>query len=96
MCRSIKPLYNFDPPASTEDIRATAIQYVRKISGYRVPSKANQLAFEAAVEAITQASSLLLDSLVTDSPKKNRAETIARAKERSALRFQPKVIGAKL
>ncbi|OJX38400.1 MAG: hypothetical protein BGO78_10415 [Chloroflexi bacterium 44-23] len=90
MCRAIKPLFNFDPPASAEDIRAAAIQYVRKISGYRVPSKANQLAFNAAVEAITYASSLLLDSLVTDAPPKNRAEVIARAKERSTLRFERK------
>ena len=92
MCRSIKPLYNFDPPASAEDIQAAAIQYVRKISGYRNPSKANQAAFEEAVDAITRASVTLLDRLVTDSPPKNRAETIARAKKRSSIRFQTREI----
>lgn len=90
MCRAIKPLFNFEPPASSDDIRAAAIQYVRKISGYNKPSKANQAAFNAAVDAITRASGILLDNLVTEAPPKDRAEAIARARQRSNLRFQPK------
>ncbi len=68
MCRSIKTLYNFDPPATQEEIRAAALQYVRKISGFRKPSRANQAAFDAAVEAITAASAALLASLETSAP----------------------------
>jgi hypothetical protein len=87
MCRNIKPLFNFDPPVSDEDVRAAASQFVRKISGFAKPSKVNKAAFDAAVEAITVASITLLDSLETNAPPRNRAEEIARAKARSARRF---------
>ncbi len=87
MCRNIKPLFNFDPPANDEDVRAAAVQFVRKISGFSKPSKANEAAFQAAIEAITAASTELLASLETNAPPKNRAEEIARAKVRSAQRF---------
>jgi hypothetical protein len=87
MCRNIKPLFNFDPPANDEDVRAAALQFVRKISGFTKPSQTNEAAFLAAVQAITAASTTLLDSLATNAPPKNRAEEIARAKVRSAQRF---------
>lgn len=87
MCRNIKPLFNFDPPANDEDVRAAAIQFVRKISGFTKPSKANEAAFEVAIEAITAAATELLASLETNAPPKNRAEEIAKAKIRSAQRF---------
>ena len=87
MCRNIKPLFNFDPPANDEDVRAAALQFVRKISGFNKPTKGNEAAFEAAVEAITAASITLLDSLATTAPPKNRAVEIAKAKARSAQRF---------
>lgn len=87
MCRNIKPLFNFEPPANEDDVRAAAVQFVRKISGFNKPSKANEPAFEAAIEAITAAATELLGSLETNAPPKNRAEEIARAKVRSAQRF---------
>lgn len=87
MCRNIKPLFNFDPPTNEDDVRAAALQFVRKISGFNKPSKGNEAAFDAAVEAIAAASVTLLDSLETNSPPKSREEEIARAKARSAQRF---------
>ncbi|MHB8135125.1 MAG: DUF2277 domain-containing protein [Anaerolineaceae bacterium] len=87
MCRSIKPLFNFDPPATDEDVRAAAIQYVRKISGYTHPSRANEAAFNAAVEAITSASKNLLLSLETQSPPRDRATYTLRAKTRAIQRY---------
>lgn len=87
MCRNIKPLFNFDPPPSDEDVRAAALQFVRKISGFNKPSKANEAAFFAAVEAITAAAAELLASLETNVPPKNRAEAIAKARLRAARRF---------
>lgn len=87
MCRNITPLFNFDPPASEDDIRAAALQYVRKISGYNKPSKSNEAAFLAAVEEITAATSRLLDTLETNTPAKNREQEAARARIRSARRF---------
>ncbi len=87
MCRNIRTLYNFDPPATEEEIRAAALQYVRKISGFTKPSKANLLAFDEAVEAITVVSSNLLVSLETKAPPKDRAVERAKAKARSAKRF---------
>jgi hypothetical protein len=86
MCRNIKPLYNFEPPTTQEEIRASALQYVRKISGFNKPSKANETAFLAAVESITTAASDLLNKLETNAPPKNREEEAARAKSRFALR----------
>ena len=87
MCRSIKTLFNFAPPATDEEIRAAALQYVRKISGFREPSKINKAAFYEAVEAIAGASTVLLHSLETNAPPKNRAEEAAKARARAARRF---------
>lgn len=87
MCRNIKPLYNFEPPASQAEIHEAALQFVRKVSGFRKPSKANQAAFQAAVEAIAAASSQLLGSLETNAAPRNRLEETARAHARAAQRF---------
>ena len=87
MCRSIKPLFNFDPPVSAEEIRAASLQFVRKISGYHKPSKANEPAFLAAVEEIAGISARLLRSLETNAPPKNRKEEEARARARAAGRY---------
>jgi hypothetical protein len=87
MCRNIKPLFNYDPPVTDEEIRAAALQFVRKISGFTRPSKANEAAFLAAVEAITKASSELLDALETGAPTRDRAADAARARARAAVRF---------
>lgn len=87
MCRNIKPLFNFDPPATEEEIRAAALQFVRKLSGFNTPSQANEEAFFAAVDAITAASSTLLSQLTTKTSPKNRAEEEARARARNVQRF---------
>ncbi len=87
MCRNIKTLYNFEPPANPEEIRAAALQYVRKITGFQKPSKANEPAFQAAVEAVAAASSALLAALETSAPRRDRALEAARARLRSARRF---------
>lgn len=87
MCRNIKTLYNFEPPATEDEIRAAALQYVRKISGFNKPSKANEVAFNAAVDAIAAVSRTLLDSLETNSTPKNREEEAAKARLRAAKRF---------
>ncbi len=87
MCRNIKMLFNFDTPATEEEIRAAALQYVRKISGFNKPSKANEAAFNAAVDAIALISSSLLDSLETSAPPRSREEVAAKARARSAARF---------
>lgn len=87
MCRNIKPLFNFAPPVTEEEVRLAALQFVRKVSGFNKPSKANEAAFLAAVDAITAASSTLLSSLETNAPPKDRAEEAARARARSAQRF---------
>ncbi len=87
MCRNIKTLYNFAPPASEDEIRAAALQYVRKISGFTKPSKANEAAFQAAVDEITAISSKLLSSLETNAPPKDRVEEATKAKARSIQRF---------
>ena len=87
MCRNIKTLFNFEPPATDEEIRASALQFVRKISGTTKPSKANEQAFEEAVTAIGDASRQLLTSLVTTAAPKNRAVEAAKARARSARRF---------
>jgi hypothetical protein len=87
MCRSIKPLFNFDPPVGDEDIRAASLQFVRKISGFQKPSKSNEQAFFSAVEAISEAAARLLDSLETSAPPKNREEEAVKAKARSRMRF---------
>ena len=87
MCRNIRPLSNFEPPATDDEIRAAALQYVRKISGTTKPSRANTEAFHRAVEQIAEVSSRLLAELVTTAPPKDREVEAARAKERSARRF---------
>jgi hypothetical protein len=87
MCRNIKPLYNFEPPASQAEIHEAALQFVRKVSGFRKPSKANEAAFQAAVDAIAAASSRLLGSLETNAAPRNRLEEDARAHARAAQRF---------
>ena len=87
MCRNIKTLHNFEPPATDEEVEAAALQYVRKISGSNTPSKANEAAFERAVAAVTAASRRLLDELVTNAPPKDREVEAAKAKARSAARY---------
>lgn len=87
MCRNIRTLFNFEPPVTNEEIRAASLQYVRKISGFTHPSKANEKAFEAAVEEVAKASARLLRSLETSAPAKNREEEAAKARERAAERF---------
>lgn len=87
MCRNIKQLFNFDPPATDEEIRAAAVQFVRKITGYSAPSHDNQAAFEEAVEHITIDAKLLLGSLHTHAHPKNRETEAAKARERIAKRF---------
>jgi len=87
MCRNIKPLFNFEPPATGQEIRAAAEQFVRKISGFKKPSSANQRAFDKAVEEITRASSALLGSLKTTASPRNREIVAARAHDRAVRRF---------
>jgi hypothetical protein len=87
MCRNIKPLFNFDPPATDEELRASALQFVRKISGFTRPSQANEEIFDQAVAEVTAVARQLVDSLHTTAPPKNREEEAARAKERSLKRF---------
>ena len=89
MCRNIKMLFNFDPPVAPEEIRAASLQFVRKISGFNKPSKANEEAFQSAIDSITAISTQLLSSLETNAPAKNREEEAARHKARRAKRFQP-------
>ena len=86
MCRNIRTLHNFEPPASDDDIRDAALQYVRKLSGTRKPSQANEAIFDAAVDEITQATQRLIRSLVTGSPARNRDEERAKARARFARR----------
>ena len=88
MCRNIRPLFNYDPPASEEEIRASALQFVRKVSGAARPSKANAAAFERAVDDVARATRELLDALVTHAPPRDRETEAARAKARSAERLR--------
>jgi len=88
MCRNIKTLFNFEPGATADEIRAASLQFVRKISGFTNPSKANEPAFLAAVEEIAGAATRLIASLETNAPAKNRTEEAAKAKARAAERFQ--------
>lgn len=87
MCRNIKTLFNFDPPVTTEEVRAASLQFVRKISGFNKPSKANEAAFLAAVEEVAAISSHLLRALETTAPPRSREEEAAKAKARAAQRF---------
>jgi hypothetical protein len=90
MCRNIKTLFNFDPPATSEEVHAAALQFVRKLSGFNAPSRANQAAFERAVFETATAAERLLGSLVTTAPARDRAEVAAKAKQQSLRRFGPK------
>ena len=87
MCRNIKTLHNFKPPATEEEIRASSLQFVRKLSGFNKPSKANEIAFNRAVDQVAQAATELLDSLVTNAPPRDREVEAAKARARSAERF---------
>jgi hypothetical protein len=87
MCRNIRTLYNFDPPATNEEVRAAALQYVRKISGFTKPSEANKEAFDRAVEEVAHVSQHLLAQLVTNAPPKDRETEAAKAKARAAARY---------
>ncbi len=87
MCRNIRTLHNFDPSSTEEEVRAAALQYVRKVSGYTKPSQANAVAFDRAVEAVAEATAELLDDLVTSAPPKDREAEAARARARSAARY---------
>ena len=89
MCRNIKTLHNFKPPATEEEIRASSLQFVRKLSGFTKPSKANEEVFNRAVEQVAQAAHELLDSLVTTAAPRDRAVEAAKARARAAERFQP-------
>jgi hypothetical protein len=88
MCRSIKTLHNFEPPATHEEINASALQFVRKLSGFARPSKANEAAFNRAVDQVAEAAHQLLHSLVTNAPPRDRAAEAAKAKARAAERFR--------
>ena len=88
MCRNIKTLHNFKPPATEDEIRASAIQFVRKLSGFNKPSKANEAAFNQAVEDVTKTATELLDSLVTTAPPRDREVEAVKARARTALRFR--------
>ena len=87
MCRNIKTLFNFEPPATDDEIHDASLQFVRKLSGFTLPSKANQAAFDQAVEEITESARKLIHSMVTNAEPKNREEEAARARARSAARF---------
>jgi hypothetical protein len=87
MCRNIKTLYNFDPPATNDEIQAASLQFVRKISGFSAPSKANEVAFNRAIKEVAEVARVLLDSLVTNAESRNRDVEIERARSRAAKRF---------
>ena len=87
MCRSIKTLFNFDPPATSNEVRAASLQFVRKLSGFNSPSKANEEAFDLAVERVAAAAQEMLNSLVTTAPPRDRETEAARARERARQRF---------
>ena len=94
MCRNIRTLFNFEPPATELEIRDASLQFVRKLSGFTVPSKANEAAFEAAVEKVAEAARELIRSMVTQAQPRNRDEEAAKARLRSALRFGPRETGS--
>jgi hypothetical protein len=87
MCRNIKTLFNFDPPVTDDEIRAASLQFVRKLSGFTVPSKVNEAAFDTAVDEVAAVAKKLLDSLATNAPPRNRDEEAAKARARAAIRF---------
>jgi hypothetical protein len=87
MCRNIRPLFNFEPPATDDEVRSAALQFVRKLSGFTAPSKVNVEAFDSAVDEVSTAARRLIDSLTTASPARDRDEWAARARERAAARY---------
>jgi hypothetical protein len=87
MCRNIRPLFNFDPPATDEELRAASVQFVRKLSGFTKPSQANEAAFESAIDDIAVVARRLVDSLVTSAPPRDREEVAAKARARAAERY---------
>jgi hypothetical protein len=87
MCRNIRPLFNFDPPATEDEVRAASLQFVRKLSGFTSPSKANEEAFDRAVDEVATAARRLLESLTTTAPARDREEWAARARERAKARY---------
>jgi hypothetical protein len=91
MCRNIKPLFNFDPPVTPEEVRAASLQFVRKITGFNKPSKANEASFVAAIDEIARISAQLIRSLETIAPPKNREEEATKTKARAAARFADRV-----
>lgn len=88
MCRNIKTLFNFDPPATTDEVNASALQFVRKLSGFNKPSKANEATFQLAVERVAAAAQEMLNTLVTHSPPRDREQEAERLRQRSAARFE--------
>lgn len=93
MCRNIKTLYNFEPPATEEEIRASSLQFVRKLGGFTRPSKANQVAFDRAVDKVAEAARELINALVTNAPPRDREAEAVKARARSAERFGSSVSG---
>jgi hypothetical protein len=93
MCRNIKTLHNFTPPATDEEIHASSVQFVRKLSGFTKPSKANELAFNRAIDQVAQAAHELLHSLVTNAPPRDRDVEASKARARTAERFRPSYVG---
>jgi hypothetical protein len=87
MCRNIRPLYNFSPPATEDEVRSSAVQFVRKVSGFPQPSAANEAAFERAIDAIAANTRVLMEELVTAAPKRDREVETAKAKAKAALRY---------
>ncbi|HET9370376.1 MAG TPA: DUF2277 domain-containing protein [Vicinamibacterales bacterium] len=87
MCRNIRTLFNFEPPATDDEVRAASLQFVRKLSGFAKPSRANEAAFEAAIDEIAAAAQRLLDGLTTQAPPRDREEVAARAREKAAQRY---------
>jgi hypothetical protein len=87
MCRNIRPLFNFDPPVTDDEVRAASLQFVRKISGFTKPSKTNEAAFDSAIDEVSAAAQRLLDALVTNAPPRDREIEAAKAKARAAERF---------
>jgi len=88
MCRNIKTLHNFKPPATDDEIRASALQFVRKLSGFTRPSKANQIAFERAVDEVSRSARELIDTLITPTPARNRDDEAAKARAKAAVRYR--------
>ena len=94
MCRNIRTLFNFDPPATDEEVRAASVQFVRKLASFTKPSQANQPAFDTAIEEVSAVARRLIDSLVTNAPPRDREEWAARARARAAERYGPRVPAA--